>query len=551
MAGKKQGFVRTLSVLIALVLVVGAVWYFMFGGKEMLAGGSQYTYNSQGNQLPATNSGNNSSGSMGGNGAGVPTTVARGSLSVDVHASGNVKSGDVRNVYVKAPGRISQINVQNGDHVNPGDVLMTLDSDELDQTIRELSATLLTEQVNLQDSRDTGGSTTLKSPANGRVKLIHAEVDDDVPTVMERYGALCYVSRDGKMRVEFDANESVGVGDAVRVQIGNSTEDGLVTQTEGLQGKTAVIIDSDKFDVGAECVVMSALGDKLGTGELQLNMPIPVMGTVGKISKISYEENATISSGSIIFTLTGKLATNDMQKQLLTYNKAKQDLADAKAKRDSLVVRAPISGTVADLSARVGQLIEEDANIMTLYSDQDFEVITSVDELDIAQVTIGQRASVSVDALPGRMFDAAVKRIGGVGTVESGVTTFDVALSVSGVDGLLVGMTASADITVFSKPDALLVPVSAIRTVSGQSYVTVSGGYDASGNPQTSMRSVRVGQAGDDSVEILEGLSEGEIILVTPQNTSSGQNFFGGNMNFMGGGAGGTMRMGAGTNRNR
>ena len=92
------------------------------------------------------------------------------------------------------------------------------------------------------------------------------------------------------------------------------------------------------------------------------------------------------------------------------------------------------------------------------------ELAVKVDEADVAQLRVGQKAGFSVAAWSGRRFDASVRRIGMGATLTDNVVTYKTVLTVSNDDlALRPGMTAAARIEVAQRVDVLRVPNAALR----------------------------------------------------------------------------------------
>jgi multidrug efflux pump subunit AcrA (membrane-fusion protein) len=139
------------------------------------------------------------------------------------------------------------------------------------------------------------------------------------------------------------------------------------------------------------------------------------------------------------------------------------------------------------------------------------ELTAEVDEIDIALVKPGQEAIIEVDALPALQLDAEVISISVLPEVEEGVVLYEVMIGFDVPEGyeLKVGMSATADIIIQGGSGVLLVPNRAIE-------------YDSQGNPivrvmvneESEERSVVVGISDGYYTEIVDGLSEGEIVVI-------------------------------------
>ena len=439
------------------------------------------------------------------------TTIRRGSLSVNVSGAGKVSATDSRQVYNEAEGRVETVDVKVGDTVQQDQILVRLASDDIENEIAALNRTLFDAQVSLGNIRDSGSATSIYSPAAGRIKLMQAEVDDDVSTLMKQYGYLCVISRDGKMKVDFEPALGIDfkTGDKVKVWIKDKDVEGVVSQTAGLTGGSiSVTVADDSYDVGEAVSITTLHGELLGEGNLQVNMPIPVTGIGGTISSISYEDNDTVGSGYKIFGLTGRTPSTELQSAILAYDEAWTNMENARKKQDNLLIRSPITGVVTAVNASEGAKLDEGSPAFTVQSTDSYKVTADIDELYITQVTPNQVVTVELDAYPNRKFTATVERISGVATVEGGVATYEVTVTLDPDQNatFMAGMTANIEVATINKDNALLAPVEAISTSNGQSFVTMASGMQTM---------VQTGESDGTNIEILSGVSEGDQVVLT------------------------------------
>lgn len=523
------------AVLLVVLAIVGVfAWptiQQMIGGQSM--GGTART----GNMGASTTSSSSVT-------AGSYSTVSRGDMHITVYGSGSLSSASTQNVYSGAAGKIEQVSAQVGDSVKAGDTILRLSSDDLETSIATLESELFSAQVALSEIRDSGNDYYIYAPSAGRLKIIDVEEDDDIAMVMKTTGQLAVISRDDKMRVEFEPSglaATLQVGDTVSVWVDNEAVTGVVDQISGLGGNIAVTLEDDEYEVGAEALVTTPQGEKLGAGVLEINMPIPITGVGGTIETIYYDEEDSVASGAKLFYITGRIPSAELQQALLTYNEAKVALDNAKKKQDSLLIKAPMDGVITSMDISEGASLEENSLAFTIQSNESYKVVATVDELDIVDVAVGQTVEIELDAYPDQAFSGTVTRISGVGTVSGGVATYEVTVLLDEAQGLMDGMTASVEVVVADKQNVLLVPVEAVSTAGGQNYVTLADG---------STSNVTIGMSDDTNVEIISGVSEGDQVLITRDSSDDGSasrfggmgsgggmpNMSGGGMPNMGGG---------------
>ncbi len=522
---KKRGvgakWVKWVVLVVVLAVLASLAWptvQSMIGGstRGTLAASTSGSGNSGSSRTGAFSGGTSGSGNSSGSAsAGSYATVKKGDLEVMVYGSGSLEPAATKNVYNEAEGKVESIDVEVGDTVKSGDTLLKLNSTDLETQISTLQSDLFTAQVTLSEVRDTGSNTSVYAPSAGTIKLIDGvEEGDDISVIMKTVGYLCIISRDDKMKIEFEPlSGTYAVGNEVSVWIDNAEVKGVVDQVDGLGGRISVTVSDEDYDIGDQALVTTLQGEKIGEGVLEVNMPVPVTAIGGTIDTIYYDDNDSVSSGSRLFYVTGRIPSSELQQALYTYDEASTALNNALTDQQNLTIKAPIDGVITAVNASVGQLLEEGSTAaVTMQSDSQFNVVASVDELDIPKIQAGQTVDVEIDAFPGQTFTGTVVKISGVGTVSGGVATYTVTVAVDAAQGLMDGMTASINIVTTDIKDALLVPVEAVSTANNQNYVTLASG-------QTS--NVTIGASNDEYVQILSGVEEGDQVLIKRDSSDS------------------------------
>ena len=199
--------------------------------------------------------------------------------------------------------------------------------------------------------------------------------------------------------------------------------------------------------------------------------------------------------------------------------------SDAEAALAGTELAAPFDGTILDTNVSVGDPVAANSTIVTLADLGSMQVVASVDETTIRQVSSGQQASISFDAYPNQTFEGEVLSVPLYGTLQGGVTVYDVPLSLTGAEALnlLVGMTANVNIEVGHVTDALLVPTLALQKVSGSYQVSVPNTLDPAGVPETVP--VQIGLSNGTYTQIVKGLIAGDQVIVQLDTTQSSGGF--------------------------
>ncbi len=143
-------------------------------------------------------------------------------------------------------------------------------------------------------------------------------------------------------------------------------------------------------------------------------------------------------------------------------------LAQARVDLARTAIRAPVSGVVIKRSVDKGQTVAASLQAPELFiiaeNLTDMRVDTSIDESEIGKIKVGQRASFTVDAFPGKVFDGKVQQVRKAAQTVSNVVTYLVEVSAANPDlQLLPGMTANVRIVTDVREGVLKVPNAALR----------------------------------------------------------------------------------------
>lgn len=181
----------------------------------------------------------------------------------------------------------------------------------------------------------------------------------------------------------------------------------------------------------------------------------------------------------------------------------------AEAQRDYNQLLAPADGIVLRRDGEPGQFIAAGQAVLTLACCAPLRVSAEVDEEDIPRVVVGQKVTLRTDALPGRLFDGEVADITPKGDPVSRSYRVRIRLAdAPAVDAgpLRTGMTMDANLIASRRENALLVPSRALK--SGAVWVLQQG--------RVRQREVRKGVSGSERTEIISGLAEGEMVVLSP-----------------------------------
>lgn len=181
-------------------------------------------------------------------------------------------------------------------------------------------------------------------------------------------------------------------------------------------------------------------------------------------------------------------------------------------------ILAPIDGTIILRSVEPGQTVTSQDAILVM-SDR-LTVKAQVDETDIAEIKLKQKADVILDAYPEEKIPAHVDKIAYDSTTINNVTTYIVdVLPDKTPDSMRSGMTANVSFLLDSKENVLLLPSNAVRIKEDKNFILVPP-ENKLGKPVE--KQVETGISDGKKIEIIEGLNEGDKVLVEKMRPRSG-----------------------------
>ena len=267
-------------------------------------------------------------------------------------------------------------------------------------------------------------------------------------------------------------------------------------------------------------------GDKLALAQAQLAVHQAEVAL-----QAAQEARADLDSGADATKIATAQAAVD--KKRLALNDAEAAVAGAQ-------LIAPFDGTILQTNVNVGGQLTANTTVLTLANLKSLQVVASVDETTIRQISAGQDAAITFDAFPGQSFQGKVLSVPLQGSLQGGVMVYAVPVSLTGAEqlALLVGMTANVEIQVGQASDALLVPTLALSKANGLYQVLVPNTTDPNGDPTAVP--VEIGLSNGTYTQITKGLNPGDqvVVQVSASSSSSNQMMGGpGGMGAMDGGA--------------
>lgn len=226
-----------------------------------------------------------------------------------------------------------------------------------------------------------------------------------------------------------------------------------------------------------------------------------------------------------------KTAANVISQRKSSLQNAKDNLQDALDAFNDYTVRAPFDGVIAKLSMKTKDEASPSVVMATILTKAKIAVIP-LNEVDIAKIKVGQKATLTFDAVQDLTIAGTVTEVDMIGAASQGVVTYDVKVAfLTDDERIKPSMSVSASIVTDIRTDVLLVPNAAVQQANGSATVqtlpgvalnATSMGQGVPSKTPPQLLEVTTGLANDQYTEIKTGLNEGDAIVTrTVQPTAT------------------------------
>lgn len=477
--------------------------------------------------------------------------VIRGDITVGVNTTGMLNPtrgggirvpGDYRADMVSVQYVIEEILVEEGDSVVKDQVLVKLNSPDLEAKIEEARERLKAKEEQLSDmtgvpvsqlsSINPAKGITLRAPIDGKVSRLDVVEGEEIPLghivarIVDdaRYkirakltpAEFKMVSKGQTVTLSFPYFEGFVEGKIVDVNpnpIPDVDNDGVprgyvhIIEIEGenpglVQPLMDVHIILDRGDGSTLTVSNKGRVEKFITEERVINR------AESFATEVYVHEMESVKKGDPIVSMTGTDVQKTLENLLNEIMELRLDLKQLESTLDQTEIRATMDGVVASINREEGETVRVGEWIGDIYNTGEMMVWAQVDDIDIVNVKQDAPVKVTVDAVPGETFQGKVTHVSPMGEKINNVTRFSINIEVKGGPQLRPGMQANCFIDGGSAENVLLIPVEAIFEEDGKTMVEV---LDEDGNVR--MVQVRLGLMNDRYAEVIDGLEEGQLVI--------------------------------------
>ena len=466
----------------------------------------------------------------------VQTTPEKRDLSNSLSGTGTLNPANTYNVKSLVAGKVLTSTIEEGDIVEEGTVLYTVDASDATTKAEQASITLQQAQRSYDKTVDR---QYVRAEVAGVVATLKVAKGDEVTSGQE----VAVIRDSSKMvlHLEFPA------ADAAAFSVGQSAEVTLDGTFETLTGTVTAVTGTDTLSTGnlltrtVTITVRNAGGLTTAQAatatingvsciaakcfEYQAERTLTTLAA-GTVTAINVQEGGAVNKDDIVLQISGEDLTEAIQSAAETLRSAELNMDNLQEAMNNYTVTSPISGTIIEKNAKAGDALTAGADLCTIYDLSYLVMVINVDELQVSDVSVGQSVQVTADAVPDKTYTGTVTRVSMKGSSNGGTTTYPVTVRIDETEGLRPGMNANAEIVIAEAKNALAVPNAAI--VRG-GYVLVTKDSPSAANADPDMTApegyvyvpVKIGVSDDDYTQIISGVTGNDTVAYDPSSVST------------------------------
>ena len=468
--------------------------------------------------------------------------VKSGDFVMKINASGNLESLLSVEVKSNVEGEIEKLNVEDGDFIEKGSILLKIDDEQIKEEMKQGEANVTAVGAQLEQARRSlaikqkqldseleqqGDNVTQARMSYNVVKATTlqqlSQQETDIQNTKEAVEQDRTSLRQAKIafkQAELTLSEVKEAEKAAKVDLDNAESE--LKRSEELYEKKYVskksLEDAQASSANAssryETAQKRVLSQEEAVQSQNENIDIRERAILIRETTLKYEEHnlellkrtraaqeeQSLTQLKITKTRRTQLEENiDDEKDISRFSlesakanllKAQSTLNNQKERLEWTTILAPVSGIVINLQVEEGEIVTSGRSaftqsppIMEIVDLSQMVVKTFINEVDMEKLTLGQKAEIKLRAYPNRTYSGEVREISPSGEARDNIIYFEVLVAVlDSPEELRPGMTADVDIIVVERKNVILLPIEAVQS---ERVMAARGGRPGrtSGNP--------------------------------------------------------------------
>lgn len=452
-------------------------------------------------------------------GCATTTEVAQNTIETSIVEAKNIETSidiagvfapfNSENVNSKTSGIAKEVNATVGQKINAGDTIAILDTKDVEAQLAQAKAAYNSakDQSSISKSNLDSAQIAEKTLKNTLVATQSA-IEDQVILAKSNLDAsqkaLESVKDQNKAQID-QANTNIDYAQTNYDKVLSLYESGISSGEEKDNAEKALTLAKTQLDL-AQSIANSSLVSaqaKIDSAEIAYSQATGSSANSQVVAAKNNIENAT-----------SKIDT--AKKQYEASNSSSLEQAQAaintiESQLSNSIVSSHISGVIVTSNIHQGELAQAGATLVSIADISKLKLLGTISQESIPYVSVGQSVEVYVDIFPDKTIEGKITSIGPI-SVSTG-SFFPIEITIDNSDNaLLAGISGHATINV-SKSNSIVIPNSSIIENNGQKYIFVVEDEIAI------KRNVVTGLKNNKEIEILTGLSSGEVVVISNPNT--------------------------------
>lgn len=451
--------------------------------------------------------------------------VSRENIKEIVEVSGSVETAQNADLSFEKSGIVASLNVKVGDVIKNGQVLATLSGSDAYSAVNEAQAGVQSAQANLNNVKSgaTQAEIDLKQQSldNAKADLENANlgtgdtftnVQNSIRDIIDYKLVGFFVKDSGTYKLDFSNCDQ-----ALQTELESERSNFDYINVNSLD-EAKVKVDSlnsfiNKINslISMSCSVDSSLSSKkTAISSIKSQIQLLYSDISNKRTIIQNAKNAVARAEKDLNISISSVDKNKIAIAQASLSQAYARLSSARAGASKNVLVAPFSGVVSAVNIEKGELASVSGAAISIISDSKFQIKSKIAEADITKLSVGDKATVTIDAIPDKTFNVVVGSIDPASVSESGVPRYGITLVFEeNYPELKSGLTANAKISTKEKENVLVIPALYVSMKSGGGVVKVK-----LQDGKIEEKIVELGiRSSEGKIEIIKGLAEGEELV--------------------------------------
>ncbi|MDO8265116.1 MAG: efflux RND transporter periplasmic adaptor subunit [Candidatus Parcubacteria bacterium] len=463
----------------------------------------------------------------------------------EVNVTGRVKPAETINLAFEKTGKISVIYVNVGDKVKAGQILSALQNSDVIAQLSQYKAALNVqkaelanleagtrpEEIQVQEAKVESAKIALEDAKKNLVDKMqdaYTKSDDAIRNKADQLFTNprssspqinIFVSSQQKTDIEWQRTivENILISwkaslDGLTIENNlplyvDSAENNL-NQIKSLLDMVALSVTDPNAVVSFSKTTVDAWKTDISTARTNINTAVVNLSAADEKFR-GAQADVTLAEKELLLDQAGTPA-EQINGQKAKISEAEANIQNAEAQLAKTILFSPIDGIITKQDAKAGEIVSANAPLISIISEAKFQIEANVPEVDIAKITIGDSAKITLDAYGNDVvFEAKVIAIDPAETILEGVATYKITLQITEKEEIMKpGMTANIDILTDERENVITIPQRAVITKDGEKTVQIlENGIQKEIKVKTGLR----GSAGN--IEIIEGLKENDEVI--------------------------------------